>query len=76
MKKKIFILLSSQAKSTSGMDKIPMQDEYENALKGNTDLNTKTVKLGELNELTYEDFILSSNTSSPVEKVAFGLVRM
>ena len=30
------------------MDKIPTQDEYENALKGDTDLNKKMVELGKL----------------------------
>ena len=57
------------------MDKIPAQEEYENALEGNDDLNKKIVKLGELNELAYEDLILLINTSSSVGKVAFGLVK-
>ena len=48
------------------MDKIPTQDEYENALEFNTDLNKMIVKLGDLNELAYEDLILSINTSSKV----------
>ena len=30
-----------------------MQDGYENALEGDTDLDKKVVKLGELNELYY-----------------------
>ena len=51
----------------SGMDKIPTQDEYKNALEGDTDLNKMIVKLGELNEL---HFIMSI-----VGKVAFRLVR-
>ena len=34
-----------------------------------------TVKLGELNELAYEDLILSINTISSVRKIAFHLVR-
>ena len=33
------------------------------------------MKLGELNELTYEDLILSINASSSVGKVVFGLVK-
>ena len=52
--------------SMPGVDEIPTQDEYENALKGDTDLNKKILKLGELNELTYKDLILSINTSSSV----------
>ena len=35
----------------------------------------KTVKLGELNELAYEELFLLINTSSSVGKVAFGLVK-
>ena len=58
----------------SGVYKIPMQDEYEHALEGDTDLSKNTVKMGELNELADKDLILSINTSSSVGKVAFGLV--
>ena len=47
----------------SGIDKSPMQEEYENALKGDMDLDKKIIKLGELNELAYEDQILSINTN-------------
>ena len=61
--------------TTPGVNKIPTQEEFENALEGNEDLNKKIVKLGELNELAYEDLILSINTSSFIGKVAFGLVR-
>ena len=57
------------------MDKIPTQEKYENALKGDDDLDKKIVKLGELNELAYKNLILSINTSSSVGKVAFGLVK-
>ena len=35
----------------------------------------KIVKLGDLNELAYEDLIVSINTSSSIKKVAFGLVK-
>ena len=45
------------------------------ALEGDTDLNKKIIKLGDLNELAYEDLILSINTCSSVGKGAFGLVR-
>ena len=51
------------------------QEEYESALVGDEDLHKKIVKLGELNELVYEDLILSINTCSSVGKVAFGLVK-
>ena len=40
--------------STSDVDKIPMQEEYENALKGHMHLNKKTLKLGELNEYAHQ----------------------
>ena len=43
--------------SMSGVDKIPTVDEYENAMEGDLDLNKMTIKLGELNELAYEDLI-------------------
>ena len=61
--------------STSGVDKIPTQDEFKNALEGDMDLDNVIVKLGELIELAYEDSILSINTSSSVGKVAFSLVK-
>ena len=57
------------------VDKIPTQEEYQDALKGNEDLNKTIKKLGELNKLAYEDFFLSINSSSSVGKVAFGLVK-
>ena len=56
-KEKGYKKLLASSGSTSGMDKTPTQDEYENALKGGTDLNKKIVKLVELNELACEDFI-------------------
>ena len=49
--------------------------EYKNALEGDTDLNKKIIKLGELNGLAYEDLILSINTSSSFGKVAFEFVK-
>ena len=58
-----------------GVDKIPTQDEYENALEVDMDLNKKIIKLGELNELAYEDLILSINTSFSIGEIAFGLVK-
>ena len=65
--KKLFVSTGSM----QGMDKSPMQHQYEEVLKGNEDLNKKIVKLGELNKLSYEDLILSINTSSSFCKVAF-----
>ena len=50
------LLLSSR--STLGMDKIPTQNEYKNALEGDRDLNKKIIKIGYLNKLAYEDIIL------------------
>ena len=58
----------------SGVNKNPMQKEYENALMGDTDLDKKIMKVGKLNKLAYKDLILSINTYSLVGKVAFGLV--
>ena len=52
-----------------------MQEEYESALEGDEDLDKKIVKLGEFNELAYEDLILSINTSYYVGNVAFKLVK-
>ena len=45
------------------MNKIPMQDEYDNPLEGNTDLDKKIVKVCELYELAQEDLILLINTN-------------
>ena len=44
-----------------------MQEEYEDALDGKSDLNINLAKLGNLNELNYEILILSINTGSAVE---------
>ena len=44
--------------STVGVDKVVMQGEYEQAQEDNTDIDKKVVKLGELNEISYEDLIL------------------
>ena len=51
------------------MDKIPTQDEYENALKGDEDLNKMIITF------VHEELILSVSTSSFVGKVAFRLVK-
>ena len=57
------------------VDKVPLPEEFEEAQKGDTDLDKKVAKLDELNELAHKDLILSINTSSAVKKVAFGLAR-
>ena len=57
------------------MNKIPMQEEYENALKGDKDLDQKILKLGELNELACKHLLQSINASSYVGKVVFELVQ-
>ena len=54
--------------SLSGVDKIPFVDKYEKSLKGDTDLDKKIIKLGESNELAYEDLILTINTISILTK--------
>ena len=50
------------------MDEVLMQDEYETALEGNISLNQKIIKLGDLNELAYENLSLSINTIPLLEK--------
>ena len=60
---------------TSGVDEIPTLSKYENALKKGMDLDKKIINVCELNELAYEDLISSINTSSSVDKMAFGIVR-
>ena len=44
-----FFHVESRRGTTPGVDKIPMQEEYEIALEGHDDLDKKIVKLGELN---------------------------
>ena len=46
-KQKGYKKLLVNSRSMSGVDKIPMLDEYENALEGDMDLNKKIIKLGE-----------------------------
>ena len=43
-------------------------------MEGENNLIKNIIKLGDLNELAYEDLILSINTSSSVGKVVFGLI--
>ena len=67
--------LLASSRFTSSTNKIPTQDDYENALKGNMDLNNMIIKLGQLNELACEDLILLIDTSSFGGKKTFELVR-
>ena len=48
--------------SMTGVDKIPIQKEYEIDLKDDVDINKKIVKLGELKELSCEDLFFPSIT--------------
>ena len=59
----------------SDVNKICMQEEYENALQGGKNLNKKIIKLGKSNKIAYEDLIFSIDTDFSVGKVAFGLVK-
>ena len=52
-----------------------MQEDYDSALEGDDNLNKKVIRLCELNELAYEDLILSINICFSVGIVAFGLVK-
>ena len=47
--------------STVQVDKVPMQEWYECAFEGKTDLDKKIFKQEKLKELAYEDFILIIN---------------
>ena len=60
--------------STLALDIITVQEEYDEALEGNTDLNRNLIKLGDLIELVYKDLFLAINTSSLVDKALFRLV--
>ena len=44
--------------STVEVNKVLMQEEYDDALKDDKNHDKKIVKLGELNELAYKDLIL------------------
>ena len=57
------------------INKVPTQEEFEEAQECGTDLDKMVIKLAELNELAQKDLILSIRTSSTVGKVVFGLVK-
>ena len=44
----------------SGVEKIPIQEEYKNTHEGEMDLDEKIMKLGELHELAYEHLFCQS----------------
>ena len=46
--------------STSDVNKIPMREEYQNAMEGGTDLDKKDIKLHKVNKLAYEDLVMLS----------------
>ena len=56
-------------KSSVKIDIISMWNEYEEVFTNDTDLDEKIVNTGQFNKLAYEDFILSVNTYSYVDKV-------
>ena len=58
-----------------GKVKIPTQDELDLAELGTSDEDQATVKKGELNELAFEDLILSINTDTKAGRVAFNKVK-
>ena len=49
-----------------GVNKVPIQNEYEVALKGDSGLSKIIVNLSAFIELAYKDLILSVTTSSSV----------
>ena len=54
---------------------MPTADEYDLAELGNSPDDKKVVRLGDLNELAYEDLILSINGNTKAGRVAFNLVK-
>ena len=62
-------------KLLTGKAKAPTQTEFNAAESGSSEDDKKVKKLGELNELGYEDLILSINGSTKAGKVAFNLVK-
>ena len=73
-KRKSYKKLLVGKRSKVRVDKVPTKEEYDDAPQDENDLNKKIVLLLNLNELAYEDLILSINISSTVGKVAFGFV--
>ena len=53
-----------------GKETVYTQSEYNQAV---TDSDTAMIKLGQLNEETYEDLVLSTNTTTKQGRVAFSM---
>ncbi len=74
-KRKGYTKLLLCRKDQVGVNKVTTVEEY-NAAFGLSDYKKKNVvKLGELNELAYEDLILSINGNTTLGRVAFNLVK-
>ena len=63
------------AKLLLGKVKIPTQDELELAELGTSDEDQEKVTIGALNELAFEDLILSIQADTKAGRVAFNLVK-
>ena len=61
-------------KLLSGATAIPTESEYTAAAGGSTDAEKLTVKLWQLNELAFEEILLSINGQTKQGKIAFNLV--
>ena len=61
-------------KLLSGATAIPTESEYTAAAGGSTDDQKLTVKLWQLNELAFEEILLSINGQTKQGKIAFNLV--
>jgi hypothetical protein len=61
-------------KLLSGATAIPTKSEYTAAGGGSTDNQKLTVKLWQLNELAFEEILLSINVKTKQGKIAFNLV--
>ena len=59
----------------TGKVKIPTQAEVELAELGTSEEDQKILELAELNELAYEDMLLSIDTDTKAGQVAFDLVK-
>lgn len=61
-------------KLLTGAEVIPTESEYTAAAGGSTDAEKLTVKLWQLNELAFEEILLSINGQTKQGKIAFNLV--
>ncbi len=58
-----------------GRDKVQIQEQLKLAEASNSDSHKKILKLGELNELAYEDSVFLINHTTSSGKVAFSLIK-